>query len=229
MAFCIILKQFQNKCERLKQTQADKSDTENGKCFAFCAFVGWICIWLKAGELCELENKWKWRKNSQEREKKQLWQHSKTNGKWRERKKQLPREWIERQGATARTMSTFSFIASLVAKLVRKVVRFSSFYVITLRLVIFSLLFFYLCDIRFLFFILHSFVCCLLLYLLWNFYFLFFVMRIPFGHSMFLFFLLLTHSNSMSWDMRDGKSCLAFMLAAFSHLCRCSLKGAEIS
>lgn len=48
------------------------------------------------------------------------------------------REWIERQGATARTISTFYFIAILVAKLDgKKVVRFSSFYVITLRLSLF--------------------------------------------------------------------------------------------
>lgn len=110
----------------------------------------------------------------------------------------VSREWIERQ----RTMSTILFhrfsLSPQLNSMLNKVERFSSFYVITLRLLsflsiipFFSLMFYFALHLC-------SFFSVLLLLLLLRFYsflylfylpFFFFVLRIPVGHLIFLEFV----------------------------------------
>lgn len=140
MAFRIILKQFQNKCERFKQTSQPVSQRERewaSQLIKVIRKMGNVSL-LLASEYAfgqQLANCVNWKTNENETKTDEtFFFHSSS---LRMEQKQA-REWIERQGATARTISTFYFIAILVAKLDgRKVVRFSSFYVITLRLSLF--------------------------------------------------------------------------------------------
>lgn len=135
---------------RLKRTHTHKNDTENAKREIERKKNVWPLCWQNM-HLANSKTNWKTNENeeidTQIQSEKNIciavaWVTRKTRRK--EKSKLLRHEWIVRQGATARTMSTFYFIAFLVAKLdvqkkKKKFVRFSSFYVITLRVLTFFL------------------------------------------------------------------------------------------
>lgn len=143
-----------------------------------------ICIWPKANELCELENKWKWsetytleREKEWEREnRKEENKNIKWSSEWEKEKAIAWMDW-----ATANNVNNFisSLFLSPQLNAEESWESFSSFYVITLRLVslFFSIIPFFL-TFPFLF------VASFFAYLVSWFYFSSpFMMRIPFGHS----------------------------------------------